>query len=196
MHRVHKKLILASSSPARQMLLSRLRIPFTTLSPDIDESQLPDENVNDMLIRLAIAKAKACADSHPDSLIIGSDTIGTLDNSILCKPLTFENAVTQLKQVSGKKVRFMTSLCLLDTATNQHQTSIDTYDVYFRELSDETIHHYIRTESPLQCAGCFQAEGLGIALIERFDGNDYTALIGLPLIQLVTMLNTAGMPIV
>lgn len=178
------------------MLLSRLRIPFTTLSPDIDESPLPDESVNDMVIRLAIAKAKACANLHPDSLIIGSDTVGTLDNAVLCKPLTFENAVAQLKQVSGKKVRFITSLCLLDTTSNQYQTSIDTYDVYFRHLTDDTIQHYIRTESPLQCAGCFQAEGLGIALIERFDGNDYTALIGLPLIQLVSMLNTAGMPIV
>lgn len=188
----YPQLILSSSSPARRMLLARLPIPFTSTSPDVDETPLPDEDVKSMVLRLAEAKARKSATIYQGSLIIGCDQVGTLDNTILCKPLTHENAIKQLRLVSGKVVRFYTAICLLDTRTNHIQSTIEIYDVYFRELSNALIENYLLKENPYQCAGSFRAEGLGIALIEKFHGDDYTALIGLPLIKLVQMLEKVG----
>lgn len=183
-----RELILSSSSPARRALLARLQIPFTSTSPDIDETKLPDESITEMVLRLSEAKAKKSALLYPDALIIGSDQVGTLEGEILCKPITHENAVRQLRLVSGKMVRFLTGLCLYDAKTQQTQLSLETYDVCFRELSDDMIEHYLEKEQPFQCAGSFRAEGLGVVLIRKFAGDDYTALIGLPLIRLVEMI--------
>lgn len=181
-------LVLSSSSPARRALLTRLQIPFISTSPDIDETPLPNENVNDMVLRLAEWKAKKSAIRYPEALIIGCDQVGILDNTILTKPLTHKNAIKQLQFVSGKMVRFFTGICLLDAKNQFLQHAVETYDVYFRELSLSMIEHYLEKEKPFQCAGSFHAEGLGITLIEKFKGDDYTALIGLPLIRLVEML--------
>lgn len=185
-------LVLSSSSPARRALLERLQTPFIATSPDVDETPLPNEDIPSMVKRLAELKAKKSAHVYPDAFIIGSDQVGELEGTILCKPLTHENAVKQLKMMSGKMVRFYTALCLLDGRMQKLQMSIETYDVYFRELNDEIIHAYLEKEKPFQCAGSFRAEGLGIALIDKFHGDDYTALIGLPLIRLTKMLNQAG----
>lgn len=181
-------LVLSSSSPARNALLKRLQIPFVRLSPDVDETPLPEENAETLVKRLAELKARVSAKIHTRALIIGCDQVGTIDGEILCKPLTHEKAVQQLRLVSGKKVRFLTGLCLFDARNNHCQLTVATYDVYFRHLSDADIQYYLQHEDALQCAGSFQAEGLGITLIEKFEGDDYTALIGLPLIQLTTMM--------
>lgn len=185
-----KQLILGSSSPARRALLPRLQIPFETFSPDVDESPLPNEQAPDLVMRLAELKAKTIAKTYPHALIIGADQVGVLDGHILTKPITHENAVKQLRLVSGRMARFYTGLCLYDAKEDHLQSALETYDVYFRELSDSDIEDYLQREQVLQCAGSFHAEGLGITLIEKFAGDDYTALIGLPLIRLAGMLST------
>jgi septum formation protein len=191
MQPLNRTLILSSSSPARRALLTRLQLPFISTSPDIDESRLDNEPVDKMVLRLGAAKARKSALEYPDALIIGSDQVGLLDNEILCKSHTHDNAVRQLQMVSGRMVRFYTSLCLFDARNGTSQLSLETYDVHFRELTLEKIEHYLQKEQPFQCAGSFRAEGLGVMLIERFEGDDYTALIGLPLIRLTLMLEQA-----
>jgi septum formation protein len=181
-------LILASSSSPRKKLLERLKIPFLTMSPDIDESQLPGEKPEDMVVRLGIQKAEKVAQTHPDALIIGADQVGIIDNTILCKPLNHEQAVKQLQMVSGKCVRFLIGLCLLNAKNKTQQVSLETFDVYFRPLTIQMIEDYIQKEDVLSCAGSFRVEGVGIKLVEKLVGDDYTALIGLPLIRLVRML--------
>lgn len=181
-------LILASSSPARRMLLERLRIPFQSFSPDVDETPLEGESAEALVKRLALIKARIFANNHPESLIIGCDQVGTLDGKIICKPLTHQNAIEQLRMMSGKKIRFLTAICLFDTKTNLFQESTEIYDVYFRDLSAAEIENYLQKEQPYQCAGSVQVEGLGICLLEKLEGHDYTALIGLPLIRLTAML--------
>lgn len=180
-------LILGSSSPARRELLTRLKIPFTIVSPDIDETPLVNESAEALVKRLGLSKAQRVAAKHPEALIIGCDQVGILDGVILGKPLNFENAVQQLKFKSGKIVRFYTSLCLYDTRDQSYQLAVETYDVYIRKLTDEMIINYLNKEKPFHCAGSLQVEGLGITLIDKLIGNDYTSLIGLPLIRLSKM---------
>ncbi len=191
-----KNLVLSSSSPARQQLLQRLNISFLINVPDIDETPLPDENVIDLVTRLSIAKAKKSAERFADALIIGCDQVGYVDNRILGKPHTEENAFKQLQFKRGKRVTFYTGLCLLDASTNTSQVSVETYDVLLRNYSDENIRRYLAKEKPLQCAGSIDVEGMGICLIDKLCGEDYTALIGLPLIRLTTMLANAGFPLI
>lgn len=193
---MHPQLILSSSSPARRMLLARLGLPFQHLSPDVDETPLPEEKTESLVLRLAELKARTGGKHYPDALIIGSDQVGILDNELLCKPLTHENAYKQLRKASGNKVRFLNGLCLFDARKNQCQLAIEIYDVYFRKLSDAMIENYLQKDKPYHCAGSFHAEGLGIALVDKFEGHDYTALIGLPLIRLVDMLEKAGVNII
>lgn len=188
-------LILGSSSPARRALLERLHLPFTVVPPHIDETAQPGETANRLVTRLALEKAQAIATRHPNALIIGCDQVGTLEENILCKPLTHANAIQQLNMMSGNRVRFYTALCLLDANTHQYQIAVEIYDVFFRKLTSGMIENYLMQEEALQCAGSFQAEGLGITLIKKFAGDDYTALIGLPLIRLVTMLNHIGIDV-
>ncbi len=191
-----KPIILASSSPFRKSLLAKLQIPFTSVSPDIDETAKPQETANDLVKRLAYEKAYEISKSYPNALIIGSDEVAELEGQIFGKALTHENAVKQLQQVSGKTVCFYTGLCLLDSSTQASQLIVETYNVTFRKLSDATIENYLRKEQPYNSAGSIKAEGLAIALFEKMEGFDPNALIGLPLIQLVTMLKNVGVEVI
>lgn len=188
-------LVLASSSPYRQALLEKLGLPFVCASPNIDETPLANESPAELTSRLATAKARALADRFPRHLIIGSDQVACIDLQILGKPGSAANAAAQLKLASGRRVEFFTGLCLLDSASGETQTRVEGFTVHFRPLSDQQIAAYIDREQPLDCAGSFKSEGLGIALFERLEGDDPNALIGLPLIQLTTMLERAGMPV-
>ncbi|MDQ1363716.1 MAG: 7-methyl-GTP pyrophosphatase [Pseudomonadota bacterium] len=189
------KLVLASTSPFRRQLLDRLQMAYETDSPDVDETPLPGENVDQMVTRLAIAKARAVASRHPDALIIGSDQSAELDGEKLSKPGGYDNAFRQLRRASGKRIVFHTGLCLLNSVTGHTQTTCVPYTVVFRRLNDAQIDAYLKREQPWNCAGSFRSEALGIALFERFEGDDPSTLIGLPLIKLVTMLENAGMPV-
>mgnify|MGYP000421396527 CR=1 FL=1 len=187
------KLILASTSPFRKALLDRLGLDYDTDSPDIDETPEANESIEAMVVRLAEGKARAVADKHPNALIIGSDQSAVLDGQVLSKPGGYEKAFEQLKNASGKRIVFQTGLCLLNTSTNQQQSACVPYTVVFKELTDEMIDHYLKKEEPYNCAGSFKSEALGIALFEKFEGEDPNALVGLPLIKLVEMLNNQGM---
>ena len=189
------KIILSSTSPFRKALLERLRIDFSCESPDIDETALANEAIEDMVVRLAVAKARNIAHKHSDALIIGSDQSAVLNGVKLSKPGGFDNAFKQLKKASGQKITFQTGLCLLNAKTGNTQTTCVPYTVVFKELSDSMIENYLRKEEPYNCAGSFKSEALGIALFERFEGEDPNALIGLPLIQLVNFLNNEGFSI-
>ncbi|MDH5191852.1 MAG: Maf-like protein [Gammaproteobacteria bacterium] len=182
------KLVLASTSPFRKELLQRLDIPFETASPDIDESPQFGETPEQLVARLSEQKARAVAKQFPDSLIIGSDQVATLDDNIIGKPRNHENAVKQLQNASGQRVVFYTGLCLLNTASGNTQTEVIPFSVTFRKLTDEQIENYLKKEQPYNCAGSFKSEGLGIVLFEKLEGNDPNSLIGLPLIALVDML--------
>lgn len=182
------KIILASSSIYRQELLSRLKIDFETAVPDIDESQKEGETPTQLVKRLSLEKAKAIHANYPDSIIIGSDQVAAFENKILGKPGSFENAVEQLKMISGKSVTFHTGLTIIDGSSNVVQTDEVQIRVDFKQLDEQTIKRYLEKEPAFNCAGSFKSEGLGIALTERIDEQDPTALIGLPLIKLTRML--------
>lgn len=188
-----RQLILGSSSKPRKLLLERLQIPFQVASPDVDETPLPAEPPSDMVLRLAEIKARKIAEQFPTALIIGADQVGVLQDEILGKPLTIEKAKQQLQKMSGQHIQFLIGLCLYDANNQTQQLSLETFDVKFRHLTPELINHYIQKDLPLQCAGSFRAEGLGITLVDKFQGDDFTALIGLPLIRLTRMLEQAGM---
>lgn len=191
----HPPLLLASSSRYRRQLLERLHLPFIWASPDIDESPQPGEAPEHLVRRLAEAKARALAASHPDHLIIGSDQVACLGDAILGKPGDFANAQRQLRAASGRILRFATGLCLLNSGSGHCQTVIEPFEVRFRRLSDEQIDRYLEREQPFDCAGSFKSEGLGIALFEELRGRDPNALIGLPLIALIDLLRIEGIKI-
>jgi len=190
------RLVLGSSSPFRKALLEKLDLSFDCDSPDIDETPLKNEHPKDMVERLARLKAQAIAERHPQSIIIASDQCATLDGKIIGKPGDFENAVEQLKNASGRTVTFYTSLCVFNAGTNQYQETVEPFYVYFRELTDQQIENYLKKEEPYNCAGSFKSEGLGISLFERLEGNDPNTLIGLPLIQLIEMLDEFGVHVI
>ena len=185
-------LVLASTSIYRSELLARLTIPFQIAAPDIDETPLNGENAQQTAIRLSQQKARVVVHSYPNALIIGSDQVALLGSQILGKPLTHENATRQLRAMSGKSVIFYTALSLLNARTDEMQTELAENRVEFRELSDNEIECYLQKEQPYHCAGSAKSEGLGIALIKRMEGDDPNALIGLPLILLVSMLKRQG----
>ena len=189
-------LVLASSSIYRKELLNRLGLPFTTATPDIDESRNPGESPEQLVSRLAEAKARATASQLSDALIIGSDQVAACGDQILGKPGNFERAFAQLKLVSGKRLQFLTGLCLLNTRTGIAQVEVVPFSVIFKRLSNEQIENYLHREEPYHCAGSFKSEGLGIALCEAFEGDDPTALIGLPLIRLTHLLEKQGVNII
>jgi len=185
-------LVLASTSIYRSQLLSTLQIPFQTAAPDVDETPLPGESAEQTSWRLAQAKAQVVAQRYPDALIIGSDQVALLDGKQIGKPLNHDNAVRQLRAMRGKTVSFYTALSLLNAATGEMQTDVAVTKVSFRSLSDDEIERYLKKEQPYHCAGSAKTEGLGIALISRIQGDDPNALIGLPLILLVGMLEKQG----
>ncbi|WP_133510091.1 Maf family protein [Candidatus Thiosymbion oneisti] len=185
-------LILASSSPFRRALLERLGIPFTTAVPDVDETRRPDESPQELVVRLAEAKANAIAEDYPNALIIGSDQVAYLDGTVIGKPGNRAQAIAQLTRASARQVAFYTGLCLLNTATGRTQLCCEPFRVHFRQLSRARIEAYIDRERPFNCAGSFRSEGLGIVLFERLEGEDPNALMGLPLIRLIAMLESEG----
>lgn len=189
------KLYLASTSPFRREILSKLSLPFETLSPDVDETPLANESPEQLVERLSIAKARAIASKLSKGLVIGSDQVAVIDGKILGKPGNHDNAVKQLQNASGKTVTFLTGLCLFNAATNNMQVEVVPFNVVFRELTPEQIENYLLKEQPYNCAGSFKSEGLGITLFERLEGDDPNTLIGLPLIRLVRMLEAEGVEV-
>ena len=186
-------LLLASSSPFRRQLLDKLGMDFIHQSPDIDESRLEGESPVALVMRLAREKARALADSHPDTLIIGSDQVAVIGDQVLGKPGTREKAIEQLSAASGQRVTFLTGLCLLNTASGRTQVACDPFHVQFRTLRPEQIERYVDAEQPLNCAGSFKSEGLGIVLFKALEGRDPNTLVGLPLILLTEFLAAEGM---
>lgn len=189
-------LVLASTSPYRRDLLNRLQLPFSTFAPELDETPLPGESAVETATRLAEAKARVAGSHFPNALIIGSDQVATLDGEQLGKPHTHENATRQLRQMRGKQVVFNTALCLYNSKTGSVQNRMVPFTVSFRDLSDAQIEHYLVKEQPYNCAGSAKSEGLGIALIAKMEGDDPNALIGLPLIALIDMLNNENFPVI
>jgi len=189
-------LILASTSPFRKEILNRLHLSFETFAPDVDETALPGELPAILVVRLAELKARAAQINYPQALIIGSDQVAVIDDTILGKPGSHEQAVKQLSAASGKQVDFLTGLCLLNTYTGKTQVDIVRFSVTFRHLTAQQIENYLLKEKPYNCSGSFKSEGLGIVLLERMMGSDPTAVIGLPLIRLVRMLEEEGIAII
>lgn len=192
-------LLLASSSPYRQQLLHKLRIPFTCANPNIDESILPAESPPDYVRRLAKAKAQALANEFPNHIIIGSDQCAIMEvdgqEVIMGKPHTVDNAVIQLSHASGKSVTFLTGLACYNSQNQQLVSMIEPFSIHFRALTEMQIRRYIEQEMPLDCAGSFKSEGLGIRLFSALEGRDPNSLIGLPLIALVDLLQQLGMDV-
>ncbi len=189
------ELILASTSPYRRQLLERLGITFSTVNPDVDESPRDGESAEQLVRRLAEAKARSVASRRPEALVIGSDQVAVLEGRILGKPGSRERAVAQLTASAGKRVEFMTGLCVADGTSGTAEVEMVPYSVVFRHLSAAQIDAYVERERPYNAAGSFKSEGLGIALFERMAGDDPTALVGLPLIRLVSMLRRAGLDV-
>ncbi|PAU38563.1 septum formation inhibitor Maf [Vibrio coralliilyticus] len=188
------QLVLASTSPFRKQLLNKLSVPFETASPDCNETPFSNERPEDLVKRLAKEKAESCHTDKP-SLVIGSDQVCVIDGQIIGKPLNRENAVQQLSRQSGKAIQFYTGLALHNTETNITDVKLDTFTVHFRQLTQQQINRYVEKEEPYYCAGSFKSEGLGIALFEKLEGKDPNTLVGLPLIDLIDMLETQGFPI-
>jgi MAF protein len=191
----HPTLVLASTSPYRRELLERLGLPFLTAAPQVDESRRPGESPETLVTRLAEAKARAVAMAFPEALVIGSDQVACVDGEILGKPGGRERALAQLTQAAGKEVVLHTGLCLLNSATGQAQVVREPFRVHFRSLTQAQIASYVDREQPFNCAGSFKSEGLGISLFERLEGDDPNALVGLPLIRLVAMLEAEGVDV-
>jgi MAF protein len=192
----HKlQLVLASTSPYRKALLDQLQLEFSCARPEVDETPQKGETVEQLVVRLAESKARAVEKDFPHALIIGSDQSAVLNHTILTKPGNRENAIAQLRAASGQRITFQTGLCLLNSETGKAQNVCVPFTVVFRHLSDEVIEHYLEKEQPYNCVGSFKSEGLGVALFERFEGDDPNALIGLPLIQLNGLLRNEGFEI-
>lgn len=183
---------LASTSVYRKALLQKLTSDFQTAAPDTDETPLPDEQPQQLVERLSLAKAQAVAASLTDGLIIGSDQVAVFNGTIIGKPHTYDNAVQQLTQFSGNSVTFLTGLALVNAASGNQQVITEPFTVTFRQLSAAEIHNYLKRDNPLNCAGSFKSEGLGITLFEKLSGDDPNSLIGLPLIKLHQLLRNEG----
>lgn len=189
------RLILASTSKYRKELLSRLRIPFDTDAPHVDETPLPGETPVDTAQRLALAKARTVAARHPGAVVIGSDQVAELDGLRLDKPGTAERAVDQLMAASGRTVEFLTAVRVISANGPAETHAVVPTRVTFRRFDRAIAERYVAIEQPLDCAGSAKAEGLGIALIAAIEGPDPTALIGLPLIALTDLLAAHGLPV-
>jgi septum formation protein len=187
------QLILASTSRYRKALLEKLALPFECAAPEVDESPLPGEPAEALVARLALAKASAIADRFDQGLIIGSDQVCVCDDQILGKPGTVEKAVAQLMAAQGRSVTFHTGLCVLDAASGRAEQLVEPFTVHFRTLDEAALRRYVEAELPLDCAGSFKCEGMGIVLFEGLEGRDPNALIGLPLIGLIELLARHGL---
>jgi septum formation protein len=187
-----RALVLGSTSHYRRELLERLRVPFEVAAPDVDETPLAGELPLALAQRLALAKAQAVAAKFPRAVVIGSDQVADLHGEPLGKPGTHERAIEQLRRMRGQVVIFQTALAVVCLETGFVQQDVAAVRVLFRDLSDAEIEAYLIAEQPYDCAGSAKSEGLGIALLERIDNDDPTALIGLPLIRTARMIRAAG----
>jgi septum formation protein len=190
-----KTLILGSSSVFRKAILEKLDLPFVCVSPDIDETERPHEKIADLVQRLSIEKAQAVAQNNSNALIIGSDGLASIEGEMFGKPHTHERAIEMLSFASGKTMSFHTGLCLLDSDTMETQVCVEVSKVTLRKLTCAQIETYLHKEKPYQSSGAIKAEGFGVALFEKVETNDFNALIGLPLMQLIKMLNQAGIDV-
>lgn len=186
------KLVLASTSPFRRELLAKVVREFQTAAPNVDETPQPNEQPEQLVERLAIAKAQALAAEYPEHILIGSDQVAVVDGQVLGKPGTTAKAIAQLQSMRGKQVMFLTGLAIFDSAGQRVQSCVEPFEVSFRELTDAEITAYVEREQPLNCAGSFKSEALGISLFASLRGDDPNSLIGLPLIRLLAMLREWG----
>ncbi len=191
-----KNIVLASSSVYRKQLLTKLQLSFSCHPADIDETAKVNESAEKLAIRLSKEKTQALRKHYPQHLIIGSDQVASLSDQILGKPGNHENCIKQLELQSGHAVNFFTGIYLLDSETGIKHSAVDLCTVYFRQLSRQQIIHYANLEKPYDCAGSFKSEGLGIALFEKIEGDDPNALIGLPLIKLISLLKKFDIEII
>jgi septum formation protein len=187
-----ERLVLASTSKYRRVLLERLNLPFMVNGSLVDEAALPDEDPLALVHRLSRAKAQAVAERFPQGVIIGSDQVAVRGRIVLGKPGTVERCIEQLKDASGQRVVFYTGVHVIDPKNRRHEAHVDTTTVQFRQLTEAEIRSYIAKDQPLDCAGGFKVESLGVALLDRIDSQDPTALVGLPLIWLSGALRRAG----
>ncbi|WP_339020283.1 nucleoside triphosphate pyrophosphatase [Aeromonas salmonicida] len=187
------QLILASTSRYRKTLLEKLGLPFECAAPEVDESPLPGESAETLVARLAYAKANAIANQRDQGLIIGSDQVCVCHGQILGKPGTVEKAVAQLMAARGRSITFYTGLCVLDAASGKAEQLVEPFTVHFRTLDETAIRRYVAAEMPLDCAGSFKCEGMGIVLFKGLEGRDPNSLIGLPLIGLIELLERHGL---
>jgi septum formation protein len=192
MSKLQRTLILGSTSRYRRELMQRLRVPFDVVSPDVDETPLPNESPQALATRLALTKAKAVAALHPEAVVIGSDQVADLNGEPLGKPGTHERATIQLQRMRGQTVIFQTAVSVVCKANAFEQTELAQIKVRFRNLSNFEIEAYLRAEEPYDCAGSAKSEGLGIVLLDAIDNDDPTALIGLPMIRTSRLLRSAG----
>lgn len=190
------RLILASSSPFRKAILDKINLPYAAVSPDIDETRFESETPQHYVARLSREKAEALRAEYPDALIIGSDQTAIINGKTIGKPGNFDNAFRQLSDASGRKITFLTGLTLLNSSNGVCETEVIPFHVHFRTLTPTMIENYLKAEQPYNCAGSFKAEGLGIALFDRLEGDDPNTLIGLPLIHLIRMLEKQGLRII
>ena len=190
------ELILGSTSIYRRELLERLKIPFRVVAPDIDETPLDNETPQQLVERLSIEKARSVASTNPGCLVIGSDQVAVHDGNIVGKPHTHDKAMQQLRQANGKEIVLYTGLSLVHSDSGESLTEVIPFHVVFRNLTEQQLENYLHKEQPYHCAGSVKSEGLGIALLERFDGEDPNTLIGLPLIRLIRMLEHFGINII
>lgn len=189
-------LVLASSSIYRKKQLQQLQLNFSVIAPFIDETPLANETPKQTALRLSIEKARSVGLQHSNTLVIGCDQVASFEGKPLGKPLSHENAVKQLRIMQGKEIIFHSGICLFNAVTGNIQSSVVDIQVKFRFLTDQQIENYLVREQPYDCAGSAKSEGLGVALLDYIRGDDPNALIGLPLIQLVTMLEKEGIKIV
>jgi MAF protein len=187
-----KTLVLGSTSSFRKTILEKLKLPFYCAKPNIDETEHKGESPQALVERLAIEKAKAVRSKYPNALIIGSDQIAVCEGEILGKPHNFDNAMLQLSKFSGKRIIFYTGLSVYDSENNKTLSIVEPFTVHFNLLSETDINNYLKAEQPYNCAGSFKSEGLGICLFNKLEGDDPNTLIGLPLIQLVSLLKQHG----
>ena len=189
---VVRTLVLGSTSRYRRALLERLRLPFESADPQVDEAGHPGESPRSMALRLALAKAQAVARRFPQAVVIGSDQVADLDGQALGKPGSHDRAVDQLLRMRGRNVVFQTAVAVVCQDSGFGQVDLAAVRVRFRDLTDAEIEAYLRAEQPYDCAGSARSEGLGIALLDAIDSDDPTALVGLPLIRTCRMLRAAG----
>ena len=187
-----RPLLLASTSVYRRQLLERLRLPFRVVASQVDETPLPGETPPDIACRLALAKAQSVAQANPTAVVIGSDQVADLAGQALGKPGNHARAIAQLQTMRGNTVVFQTAVAVVCLETGFAQTELAQVKVRFRALTDAQIEAYLLAETPYDCAGSAKSEGLGIALLERIDNDDPTALVGLPLIRTCELLRAAG----